>query len=257
MESRNNKLRKNFFIKHAEICHIGMQGCITHPFSNHELSILKTMNRSRNTTATVHKTLAGESVYRHHRSIAQQTSKLHRVTHLLAHHRNNAHSSCLLVDHANGTLICNNARNRCGRCIAGNGNHVQTYRTYTGHRFKFFDGECTSLYSINHTLIFRHWNESTRQATHIRGSHHTTLLHLIIQQSQSGSSAWSTRMFHTNTFENISHRVTNRWCWSQTQVDDAKWHTQSARSLLSHQLTHTSNLEGCALDGLTEYLKIS
>ena len=99
--------------------------------------------------------------------MTQQTAKVNIVANLHSYNRNNADCSCLLIDHTDSCLVSNHTRNGCCRSIARNCNHIKTYRANTGHSFQFLDSQSTSLYSINHTLVFTYRNESTTQTTYV------------------------------------------------------------------------------------------
>lgn len=85
------------------------------------------MNRRRNTSLTIYKSLTAKTVDRHHRSISQQSTKLNSITNLFTHYRNNTHGGGFLVNHTNSCFIGNNTRNSCSRCSSWDSNHIQTY----------------------------------------------------------------------------------------------------------------------------------
>ena len=56
-------------------------------------------------------------------------------------------------------------------------------------------------------------------------------------------------------FQYICHRIPNRRSRSKGKVDDAERNAQHTRSLGSHQLTHTGDLEGSLFDQLRNLVK--
>ena len=218
--------------------------------------ILKTVYRCRYASATVDKRLAREGVDGHNWCVAKQSAKVHLVAHLLAYGRYDAYGCGFLVHHTDGCLVGYNAGYGCGRSVAWNGYHVETHGAYTGHGLKLLNSQGSCLHSINHALVLAHGNEGSVEAANLGRGHDAALLHLVVEQSEGCCGAWSSRVLKAYLAKDVGHRVTNGWRWGKRKVDDAEWHTESARSLLSHKLTHTGDLEGRALDSLTEHLEI-
>ena len=119
------------------------------------------MDGGRDAASSIHETLGGEGVDGHDGGIAKESAKFYGVANGLADNGNDTHGCGLLVDHANGTLVGNDAGNGGGRCVARNGYHVESYGADTSHGFEFLDGEGTSLNGVNHALVFTHRDEGT------------------------------------------------------------------------------------------------
>ena len=62
-------------------------------------------------------------------------------------------------------------------------------------------------------------------------------------------------MFQSYLTQYVCHGIANGRSGCQTEVYDAKGDSQAARSLLSHILSHTCNLECRSLDGFAQDLK--
>ena len=133
-------------------------GCF---IGNYYLLVLKTVNRSRYSSGSSYKCVAGEIIYRHDRCIAKQSTKLYHLTYTFSDNRNQTNCRCLLVNHTDCHLVSNNTRNGSCFCVTRNGNHIKTYGADTGHSFQFFQRKCSRLYGINHSLIFTDRNKCT------------------------------------------------------------------------------------------------
>ena len=93
---------------------------------NYEL-VLETVNRGWHATFSANQTTASEWVDRHYRGVAQQSAKLHGVTHLHSNYRYDSHCGGLLVHHSYCSLIGDDTGNGGGGSVTRYGNHVETY----------------------------------------------------------------------------------------------------------------------------------
>ena len=188
--------------------------------------------------------------------MSEQTAKVYLLANALAYHRNYTYCRCLLVNHTDGSLVGNDSANCCGWRVARNGNHVESYRAYARHGLEFLDGERTGLNSINHALVFAHRDERSAESANIRRCHHSALLYLVVEQGEGCRCTRRAGMFKTDGFEDVGNAVAHRRSWRKREIDDSERNTQTARCLLSHELTHACNLEGCLLDSLAKHLEV-
>src|SRR5665811_249595 len=66
---------------------------------------------------------------------------------------NKTYSCRFVVDNPYCTLICNNSRNRLGRCGKRYAHHVETNRTHGSHCLEFFQSNRADLKSFSHTCV--------------------------------------------------------------------------------------------------------
>ena len=145
---------------HPELFFLSSRGVLQRTFQTtyHSL-VLEAVDRSGDSSSSVHKVLAVEAVDRHDRSVAQKAAKLYIVSHFLSDNRNQADSRCLLVYHTNGHLVGDYACDGgCGG-IARNSDHIETYGADTGHSFQFLDRKSACCYRVDHSLILADRNE--------------------------------------------------------------------------------------------------
>ena len=89
-------------------------------------SVLERMDWGGDASLAGYKSLAGETVHRHHRSVAEKTAELHGIADLFADNRDDADCGRLLVYHSDRRLVRDYAGDcGCG-CVAGDGYHIQT-----------------------------------------------------------------------------------------------------------------------------------
>ena len=218
--------------------------------------VLERVNRRRDSAATGHEGLAAGLVDRHDGRVAHQAAEVRHFTNALARHRDHTHGGGLLVDHADGGFVGDQAGDGGSRGIARNGDHVKTHRAYAGHGLKLLEGQATGGGSVNHVLVFGDRDERTGQTAHVGGRHDAALLDLVVEHGQGRSGAGSANLFEAYLLKHFAHRVAHGRGRSEGKVDDAERHAKTAGSLLSHKLAHARDLERGALDGLAQELEV-
>ena len=214
------------------------------------------MNRSGNTTATGHKGLAAGLVHRNDRRVAHEAAEVGHLAHALAFHRDYTHGGGLLVDHANGGLVGDDAGDGgCGG-VARNGNHVKADGAYAGHSLELFDLQAAVVGRVDHVLVFGDRNERAGQAAHIGGRHDAALLHLVVEHGERGGGAWGAHLFEADLLQHFADGVAHGGGRGEREVDDAEWHSESAGGLLGHQLADARDLERGALDGFAQEFEV-
>ena len=73
-------------------------------------------------------------MYRHDGRGAKKTSHLDHVAHRLAFDRDDTDGGCFAVDHTDGRFVGDDGRNRVGRGLTRDGDHVEADRADAGHR---------------------------------------------------------------------------------------------------------------------------
>ena len=214
------------------------------------------MNRSGNTTATGHKGLAAGLVDRHDGRVAHQAAEVRHLAHALARHGDHTHGGGLLIHHADGGFVGDQAGDGGSSGIARNGDHVKTHRAYAGHGLKLLEGQATGGGSVNHVLVFGDRNERAGQAAHIGGRHDAALLHLIVEHGERGGGAWGAHLFEADLLQHFADGVAHGGGRGEREVDDAEWHSESAGGLLGHQLADARDLERGALDGFAQEFEV-
>ena len=96
-------------------------------------SVFQRVNRRRNASATGNESLAGFALYGHNGCVAEKAAELHVLAYALADHGDHAHGGGFRVDNADGDLVCNNAGDRGGRGVTGDGDHIQTHRGWRSY----------------------------------------------------------------------------------------------------------------------------
>ena len=99
--------------------------------------------------------------------MSKEPSEFNVVSDGLADYRNDSHSSSLLIYHSDGRFVCDYTRNSAGWSVSWNRYHIQTYGTYAGHSFKFFDSKGTTFGCFYHSLILTYRNECSTETSDI------------------------------------------------------------------------------------------
>ena len=218
--------------------------------------VLERVNRCRNTSATGHESLAAGLIHRNDRRIAHQAAEVGHLPYAFAFHRNHAHGSGLLVDHADRGLVGDDAGNGgCGG-VSRNGNHVEADGAHAGHGLKLFDLQAAIGCRVDHVLVFGDRDERTRQATHVAGGHDAALLDLVVEHGQGRGSAGSADLFEADLLKHFADGVAYGRGRREGKVDDAEWNAKATGCLLCHQLADARDLERGALDGFAQELEI-
>ena len=218
--------------------------------------VLERVNRCRNTAASGYESFAAGLVDRHDGRVAHEAAEVRHFADAFARHGDHAHGSGLLIDHADGGFVGDQAGDGGSRGIARNGDHVKTHRAYAGHGLKLLEGQATGGGSVNHVLVFGDRDERTGQTAHVGGRHDAALLDLVVEHGQGRSGAGSANLFEAYLLKHFAHRVAHGRGRSEGKVDDAERHAKTAGSLLSHKLAHARDLERGALDGLAQELEV-
>ena len=188
--------------------------------------------------------------------MAQKPAELQRIAHAAADRRDQADRRGLLIDHADRHLVRDDAADRGGGGVAGDGDHVQSHRTYAGHRLQLFQRQRPLLHGMDHSLVLAHRDERAGKAAHIGRRHDAPLLDLIVEERQRGGGAGRARGLKADLLKDLRHRVADGRRRGERQVDDAKGDAEAAGGLLRHELPHARDLESGLFDRLAEHFKV-
>ena len=218
--------------------------------------VLERVNRCRNTAASGYESFAAGLVDRHDGRVAHEAAEVRHFADAFARHGDHAHGSGLLIDHADGGFVGDQAGDGGSRGIARNGDHVKTHRAYAGHGLKLLEGQATGGGSVNHVLVFGDRDERTGQTAHVGGRHDAALLDLVVEHGERRCGAGSADLLEADLLQHFTHGVAHGRGRGERQVDDAERDAEAAGSLLSHKLTHARDLERGALDGLAQEFEV-
>ena len=194
-------------------------------------------------------------MYGHDRGRSQQAAKLHRIPHLAAGGRDQAHGGGLGIDHADSCLVGNDGGERRGGGIAGHGDHIQSHRADAGHCLQLVQGQHAAFGGGDHSLVLGDGDKGAGQAAHSGGGHDASLFHRVVEQGQGRRRAVTTAGLHADLLQDPCHGVSHRGSGRQAQIHDAKGHTQAPGRLLRHQLAHAGDAEGRFFHRLRHHVK--
>ena len=218
--------------------------------------VLERVNRCRNTAASGYESFAAGLVDRHDGRVAHEAAEVRHFADALARHRNHAHGSGLLIDHADGGFVGDQAGDGGSRGIARNGDHVEAHRAYAGHGLKLLEGQATGRSRVDHVLVFGDRDERPRQAAHVGGRHNAALLDLVVEHGERRCGAGSADLFEADLLQHFAHGVAHGRGRGERQVDDAERDAEASGRLLGHELSDARDLERGALDGLAQELEV-
>ena len=193
---------------------------------------------------------AGVRVHGHDRRIAQKAAEVQLVANLLADGGDDAHGGGLVVDHADGALVGDDAEDGLDRRVAGDGDHVKSHAAHARHGLKLLQAQCAGLGRANHASILGHGDERAGQAADTRRCHDAALLHRVVEHGQRRRGARAAALTHADGFQDFGHRVALGRGGGQRQVQNALRHAHAAAGLAGHQLAGAGDLERGGLDGL-------
>lgn len=124
-----------------------------------ESLVLQAVDRGGHAASAVGEDGAGVSVYGHDGGVSQKAAELQSVADLLADGGDDAHGGCLVVDHADGALVGDDAEDRFHRRVAGDGDHIEANAADAGHGLELLEGKGACLSCADHAGVFRHGNE--------------------------------------------------------------------------------------------------
>src|SRR5699024_11702230 len=101
------------------------------------------MYRSGNESATGNELGVAHRVNRDDRRVAQQAAEVNFIAYRLAWNRDDAHSSGLMVHHANGSFVGNHAGDSRGRGVTWKRDHVKANGAECSQGFKLVHRNCT------------------------------------------------------------------------------------------------------------------
>ena len=96
--------------------------------------------------------------------------KTHPVAYRLAHRGDEPHRGGLVVDHADGALVGDDAGDRLGGRVARQRDHVEADGADRGHRLELLQRERAGLGGADHALVLPDGDERARQAARRRGA---------------------------------------------------------------------------------------
>ena len=138
------------------------------------------MDRRGDTSAARDEFRGGIGVQLHDGSRAEQSAEFYRVPDGLAHGGNDADGGGLGVCHADGNFVGDQPGNDLLRRVAGNGDHVEAYRAYAGHRLELVYRQRAALGRGDHALVLGYRDERARQAADVAGGHDAALFHGVV-----------------------------------------------------------------------------
>lgn len=116
--------------------------------------------------------------------LSEQPAEDRLVPHILPRHRDQAHPRGLVIEHAYGHLIGDNGGDGVRIHLAGNGDHVQPYRTDRGHGLQLFQGKRAFANRLGEVDILAHRDKGAGEPSHRRGGKGPSLLDGIIEQGK-------------------------------------------------------------------------
>ena len=188
--------------------------------------------------------------------MTEEAAEIDVVADLLADGRDDTNRSGLLVDHAEGCLVCDDTGDRGRRRVARDGDHIEADGAYAGHRLELLDVESTGLDGIDHTLILGNRDERAAESADGAGRHDTALLHLIVQHRQCGGRARRTGALESHRLQDIRNRITDGRRRCEGEVNDAERNTELTARLLRYQLAYAGDLKRGLLDQFGQLLEI-
>ena len=165
------------------------------------------MDRRRNAAATGHEGLAAGLVHRNDRRVAHEAAEVGHLPYAFAFNRNHTHGRGFLVDHADRSLVGDDAGNGGGGGISRNGDHVKADGAYAGHGFELFDLQAAVGCRVDHVLVFGDGDERAGKSADVGGRHDAALLHLIVQHGERCGGARCANLFEA---ENASRAESKR-----------------------------------------------
>ena len=124
-----------------------------------ESLVLQAVDRGGHAASAVGEDSAGVPVHGHDGGVSQKAAELQSVADLLADGRDDAHGGCLVVDHADGALVGDDAEDRFHRGVARDGDHIEANAADAGHGLELLEGKGACLGCADHAGVFRHGNE--------------------------------------------------------------------------------------------------
>ena len=218
--------------------------------------VLERVNRCRNTAATGHEGLAAGLVDRHDGCVTHEAAEVRHLADTLARHGDHAHGGGLLIDHADGGFVGDQAGDGGSSGIARNGNHVEADGAHAGHGLKLFDLQAAIGCRVDHVLVFGDRDERAGQAAHVGGRHNAALLHLVVEHGERRCGAGSADLFEADLLKHFADGVAYGRGRREGKVDDAEWNAKATGCLLCHQLADARDLERGALDGFAQELEV-
>ena len=177
---------------------------------------------------------AGVGVHGHDRRIAEQAAEVQLVADLLADCGDDAHGGGLVVDHADGALVGDDAEDGLDRRVAGNGDHVQADAADAGHGLELLQAQRAGLGGADHAGVLGHGDERAGQAADAGAGHDAALLHGVVEHGERGRGARAAALANADGFQDLGHGVALGRGGGQRQVQDALRHAHAAAGLAGH-----------------------
>ena len=213
------------------------------------------MKGCRDPSAPGNEIVAFVGIDRNDGGIAQQAAEFHPVPGLSAGCGNDTHSGGFLVDHADGRLVGDDAGDGGGAGVPGDRDHVKAHGTDAGHGFQFLKMQRAAAGRLDHSDVFADRDKGAGQTAHMVAGHDAALFHGIIEQGKGCGGAGGAGGLQPHFRKNMGHGIAPGRGGSQREVHDSKGDVQALGSFPGHQLAHTGDLEGGALDGLRHHVK--
>ena len=222
-----------------------------HREEGREKLVFEAVDWGGDATASGHESFAAGLVDWNDRRIAHQAAEVGHLPYAFALDRNHAHGRGFLVDHADRSLVGDDAGNGGGGGISRNGDHVKADGAYAGHGFELFDLQAAVGRRVDHVLVFGDGDERAGKSADVGGRHDAALLHLIVEHGERCGGARCANLFEADLLKHFADGVAYGRGWREGKVDDAEWNAEATGCLLCHQLADTRDLERGALDGFT------
>ena len=160
--------------------------------------VLEAVERCREAAAAMREHAPGEGVDGHDGRAAEEAAELEHVAHAVTDGGNETDGGGLRVDHADGHLVGDDARDCLHGGVSRDGDHVEADRADRGHGFELLDGERAVHGGADHAGVLRDGDERAREAAHRRARHDAALLDAVVEKGERAGGAGAAALSHAD-----------------------------------------------------------